>query len=44
MADGDSGLNPLLGVNPDIQALWSAIHALDLKIDAENDALAVDVR
>ncbi|GMN47265.1 hypothetical protein TIFTF001_016437 [Ficus carica] len=44
MANGGSSSNPPLGVKPDIQALWSMIFALDLKIDAKNDALAVDVR
>ena len=43
MADGDSSSNPNLGVNPDIQALWSVICALDIKIDTKNDALAADV-
>ncbi|GMN69909.1 hypothetical protein TIFTF001_038962 [Ficus carica] len=42
MADGDSSSNPNLGVNPDTQALWSVIRALDIKIDTKNDALAAD--
>ncbi|GMN60425.1 hypothetical protein TIFTF001_029521 [Ficus carica] len=43
MADGDSSSNSNLGVTPDTQALWSAIRALDIKIDTKNDALATDV-